>query len=460
MKKIYILYIFFVVLITSCSITRTERDVYTITLRDTTKLEEQKNAPGARDNGVIYPSSRVFDSQRTITQRDSVVERYYPDFIRLGVFESVGFFFSGESDHALGNGMFGIFPDLNFIRDNYIGDSNAVFKGGLYRFGIYEQRLRWFRDAKDWTYGTSVLEVIAPDARLEKTLASVFPLYIRKRYFLRDEIPYITFTPSFGLGYFPSQYINISGSIDVGSLGGLNLRAYLGLAAGTNMSSSLLIRWSNKKDKESQTSIFPYFGIGISFLDFHNRVVETEIEWKDHEHSSWDIGFVQAALLSTGADSSFLASPGEKSFLSGFLIKFLNADVAIPVLNNGFFAGTSLLNFMVLGKNQWGAGILPVRVGYWHTLIPDELSVEPFLEFNYFPSSFINIGAKLNLRINNTMNTSIHLGYANGTTDLVFDKKTFNDFTIKNEFSRYYLGIGISFIDNIFFPEQLRYFKR
>lgn len=459
MKKLHLLYFFFVVLITSCSVTRTERDVYTITIRDTTTLEEQKNAPGTRDNGVIYPSSRVFQSQRTITQKDSIVERYYPDFIRLGVFESVGFFFSGKSDHALGNGLFGIFPDLNYIRDNYKGDSNSLFKGGLYRFGIYEQRLRWFRDAKDWTYGTSALEVIVPDARLEKTLASFFPLYIRKRYFLREEIPYITFTPSFGIGYYPSQYVNISASIDIGSIGGLNLRAYLGLAAGTNMSSSPLIRWSNKKN-ESNTSIFPYFGLGISFLDFHNRVKETEIEWKDHEHSSWDIGLIQAALISTGTDSSFLTTSNEKSFLSGFLVKLLNADVAIPVLNNGFFAGTSLFNFMVLGKNQWGVGILPVRVGYWHTLIPDELSVEPFLEFNYFPSTFVNIGAKLNLRINNTINTSIHLGYVNGNTDIVFDKKAFNEFTMKNEFSRYYLGIGISFLDNIFFPEQLRYLKK
>ncbi len=73
---------------------------------------------------------------------------------------------------------------------------------------------------------------------------------------------------------------------------------------------------------------------------------------------------------------------------------------------------------------------MPVRVGYWHTLIPDELSVEPFFEFNYFPSSFVNIGAKLNLRINNTINTSIHLGYVNGNTDIVFDKKHLMIFTI------------------------------
>ena len=129
--KNYIYYIsFFVVLITSCSVTRTERDVYTITIRDTTTLEEQKNAPGTRDNGVIYPSSRVFQSQRTITQKDSIVERYYPDFIRLGVFESVGFFFSGKSDHALCNGLFGIFTDLNYIIDNYKG--------------IQTRYLRWF----------------------------------------------------------------------------------------------------------------------------------------------------------------------------------------------------------------------------------------------------------------------------------------------------------------------------
>lgn len=459
MKKEFLIFIFLSALISSCSISRTERDVYTITIRDTTTLEEQKNAPGKRDNGVVYPSSRVFESERTITQRDSLVERYYPDFIRAGVFESVSFFFSGKSERALGNGLFGIFPDLNSFKESYKGDPNATFKGGLYRFGVYERRLRWFRDAKNWTYGTSALELIAPDARIEKTLASFFPIYIRKRYYLREEIPYIAFTPAFGIGYYPSQYVNISGSIDVGSIGGLNLRAYLGLAAGANLSSTPMIRLSDQKD-ESQTSFFPYFGLGISFLDFHNKVQETDVEWKDYEHSSWDIGFIQAALLSTGADSSFLAPPGEKTILSGFLIKLLNADIALPVLNNGFFAGTSLFNFMVFGENQWGAGVLPIRLGYWHTLIADELSIEPFFEYNYYPSSFINLAAKLNLRINSSLNASIHLGYANGNTNKVFDKKAAKEFATQNEFSRYYFGIGFNFLDNIFFPEQLRYFKK
>ncbi|MBK9248753.1 MAG: hypothetical protein IPM69_11700 [Ignavibacteria bacterium] len=218
-------------------ITRIEQDAFTITTKDTTVTELSKNAPGQRSNGIIYPSSKTLDTREFTTQYDSIVERSYPKFIRIGLFESVGLVGTSKPDVGIGSGMFGIMgyfdPDFGVITK---GDTtrNVFFTGGIYRFGIVESRLRWFNDAKDWTIGTSIIEVITPEVSNDKSLFSLFPLYIRKRYFLREEIPYIAITPSFGFGYLGSLYGNIGASLDVGSLGGLNFRGYIGFAAGMN----------------------------------------------------------------------------------------------------------------------------------------------------------------------------------------------------------------------------------
>src|SRR5687767_11992737 len=42
------------------TVTRTETDYYTITVRDSTITEQVRNVPGSStDNGVVFPSSRV-----------------------------------------------------------------------------------------------------------------------------------------------------------------------------------------------------------------------------------------------------------------------------------------------------------------------------------------------------------------------------------------------------------------
>ncbi len=138
---------------TSCaSITREEKDEFTITDIDTTFQSFVKNSPNNVDRGVVFPSSREILVERSVTQRDSSFTRYYPDFIRLGLFESVGTI-GGDPKHAIGTGLFGIFPMGN-ITDAFRGEENKVFAGGIYRVGISEVRLRWFRDAKNWTFGT------------------------------------------------------------------------------------------------------------------------------------------------------------------------------------------------------------------------------------------------------------------------------------------------------------------
>ncbi|MFP4527912.1 MAG: hypothetical protein ACLFQX_05125 [Candidatus Kapaibacterium sp.] len=430
--------------------TRTDRDLYTITERDTTDLHFIQNAPGNKDNGVVFPSTRTFVSERNVVQRDSTVVRHYPDFIRMGVFESVGMFAAGDRDYNLSTGLFGIYPDEP--------SDNNIFVGGLWRFGIGEWRLRWFRDAPNWTIGTSIYEHIAPDRRYSRALASVFPLYIRHRIYFREDIPYICLTPAFGIGYYPSQYINLSVSLDVGSIGGLNMRAYAGYAIGQNTPGSPHLVESHINS--TVASKFPYMGIGISVLDFHNLVEETYREWKDHEHSAWNIGLVQAALLGGGGHNSVFSTQNESAAFNGFMVKLANASVAIPIesLDNKLYAGTSLLNIFALGKNSFGAGILPIRVGYWQTVLADELSAEPFIEYNYFPSKFINLGGRLNFRLNDMFNLSFMAGYASGNGNII-DNDILDFLEISDEFSGAYVGVGLNILDRIFFPEELRYNK-
>lgn len=410
--------------IIGCGHTRIETDTYTITVRDTTYERFVNNAPGNRDNGQIVPSSRTLNNTRDMLQTDSIVERHYPDFIRMGFFEGVGLIGS-SSENKLGAGLFGLYPDPKNLNDQYTGDEDALFSGGIYRFGLYEYRLRWFRDSKNWTLGVNGLEIIVPNAYTNYTFFSVATPYLRKRFYLYEDIPYVSVTLAGGLGWLPSRYINLSGSLDIGSLGGLNFRTYLGLVAGMNPESSPQIDGSNEP-KKSISQVFPYLGIGVSVLDFHNLVKETETEWKDHEHSSWNIGVIQMSALGSTAEKSVFDSGdtlAKENFIKGMSIKIANASIAIPFLNNQFYAGTSLLNILLLGKNEWAVGVLPIRVGYWQTLIADELSLEPFIEYNYLPSNFFNLGGRVNLALSEMLNISLVFGFATGTTDLGFSEE-------------------------------------
>jgi hypothetical protein len=438
--------------------TRTEIDHYTIAVKDTTTLYDQMNAPGNRDNGIIYPSSRTIKSERYTLLKDSTVEREYPNFIRLGLFESVGLIGSGSKGNSGDYGPFAIFPNIEHFNTKDQGTSNGLFQGAIWRFGISELRLRWFRDAKNWTIGTSALEIIKPDAKIENTLISYFPLNLRKRWYLSEKIPYVSLSAGLGIGWYPSQYVNVSGAIEVGSIGGLNIRGYLGFAAGMNSKSTSQVMWSNNSD-QSTSPVFPYAGLGISFLDFHNLVPETLKEWKDHEHSSWNIGIFQMTILGSTASETFISDTALKSSITGFHVRIANAEIAIPVLNNKFFVGTSLANMIALGKNEWGIGILPIRLGYFQTVLADELSTEPFFEFNYYPSQYIHIGNKINLRLTEVLNLGIVLGYASGKTDLKLGSDVSSEFSRVSNFSRPYLGITIGIVDRIFYPEDLRYNK-
>ncbi|MES2766728.1 MAG: hypothetical protein V4642_12710 [Bacteroidota bacterium] len=455
------------------SITRTEQDVYTITQRDTTVNQQVRNAPGDRDNGIIYPSSRTTEINHDVTQHDSIVTREYPNFIRLGLFESVGMMGTASGENSLRPGLFGLFYDVKDLLDiAYLFDTtgkakrieNTLFSGAIYRFGIGEWRLRWFRDSPNWTIGVTAFEMLIPTNKREDVLAST-TVSIRKRYYLRDEIPYVCITPAVSIGAYPSLFGNLSASVDVGSIGGLNLRGYVGYASGWNWAGSTFVQGTDKVNSGASSS-FPYAGIGVSVLDFLNRDIETEREWKDHEHSAWNIGLAQVTFLKSGADTSFFYNRSNKSDqnpgggpLSGFILRLAPTSVALPFWNNQFYVGTSLLNMLALGKNKFGIGILPIRAGYWQPIIDDEFSTEPFIEYNYFPSTFFHVGNRLNFRLSDQFNFNIAAGYASGSTisDGDLSRDILLNFGNLSAFSGGYVGFGISISDRIFFPQELRY---
>jgi hypothetical protein len=456
MKNLIILLFLSAIVLSGCKnlMTRTEEDVFTITVMDTTNLYEQKNAPGNHDNGVIFPSSRTITSKRVLVQKDSLVERRYPDFIRLGLFESVGII-GGQSDSALGTGLFGLFPDFSKLSRDYRGESH-LFSGGIYRVMTGEWRMRWFGDAKNWTLGTSLWEEIVPDAHFERHFGSLLPVYVRKRWYLSDKIPYLCLTGALGIGYFPSQYLNASVSLDFGSIGGFNMRAYGGFAAAYNGKGNFFVR-NSPNPNVSQMVILPYLGLGVSFLDFHNTVDETYVEWKDHEHSAWNVGFAQFSMLYTTADTALGSDGTSKSFIKGMMLRVLNTSLALPFANNRFYAGVSLANLLVMGQNSWGMAIMPLRVGYWALLLPHELSTEPFLEFGIYPTTYFHIGNRLNLKFSDMLNIGLVLGYVHGSTNNGFGKDMTDMFGTTGDMSQFYFGVSLGLFDRIFNEKDLRY---
>ncbi|MFN8358791.1 MAG: hypothetical protein U0264_02650 [Candidatus Kapaibacterium sp.] len=434
--------------------TRIEQDAYSMTIRDTTIVDTVTNNPGDSRNGIIYPSSRKKVIDNYTSQYDSIVERRYPNFIRLGVFESVGLVGTSDSKVGVGSGMFGIlgYLDPDFRFNNKDSNRNVFFTGGLYRFGIAEWRLRWFHDAKDWTFGFSGYEAIIPEIKNEQSLQSFLPFYVRKRYYLREQIPYISVTPSVGFGFFPSHYVNISTSLDVGSMGGFNIRAYVGLASGINRANTFL--------NDSNKAVFPtipYVGLGVSLLDFINRVPELYTEWKDHEHSSWNIGVLQLALLTSGAEGSIFDTNNSKSLVKGIMLRLAPVSLALPFLDTKLYASTSFMNIVSLGQNQFGAGILPVRLGYFYPLNDNELSVEPFIEYNYYPSNFVHLGGKFNLKMGELANFYVQAGWVNGSTSRLIDEILAKHLGVSPSLSGFYLGLGIGVLDKIFTSKELRY---
>lgn len=450
--------------LSSCGLTRTEKDAYTITDVDTTTRRRAVNAPGERDNGAIFPSPVVTTVNRQVRQKDSVYEREYPDFIRFAVFESASLLGSGPSDTPLAPGLFGLYglfnPNFGVVTPSR--PQEGVFTGAMYRLLTAEWRLRWFRDAANWSIGTSAIEIWAPQLDMSQTLFGIAPIHIKKRFYLREEIPYIALTPSFSVALLPSQYIHLGGALEVGSIGGLNLRAIAGYVAGQNGSMTRGIRndLSSVPQPEGAVTVsFPYVGLDLSVLDFHNLVRETRREWREHEHSGWEVGVAEiGGVMASGNRSIFSDAPSNTSGVSirGAIVRLAPASIALPFIDTRLALGTSVINITAVSKDNFGIGVLPFRLSFHQQLLPDELFLVPFVEYNYWPSSYLHLGTAVKLSVSQLFNMSLSAGYATGAASTELGSG-FGMFGNTGSFSGGYLALNIGILSRLFHSEELRY---
>ena len=459
-------FVFFVCVIASLlfcvgcgTYTRVEKDIYTITETDTTVAERVTNQPGDRDNGVIYPSSRTITTTRKMVQRDSVAERTYPNFIRLGLFEGIGTIGSSINGAPSTNtGIFGLFHDIDetFFNAEKDTSKSRLFSGEIYRIGVTEWRLRIFDEDPGWSWGLTAFEFIRPDDGENHTLTGAGVLTLRKRFYLKNTIPYAAITPFFSAALAPSTYTHFGVSADLGSIGGVNLRLY---AAGV---------WGVPQAFVFKNALFfPYLGIGISLFDFLNKEEELNVEWKYHEHSSWDLSIAEIVAVKANVEEAFLRpkEPGESTpIISGFVGRLVSATIALPVLDYRLTLGTSLVSFLGLGLTEFAIGILPLRASYiWHPFQTD-LVIEPFAEGAFAPSKFVHVGFRAQMTLAEEVSLLLQGGFVNGSTgsNAAFNTEGKRPPIIIDDprsFSAVYFGFGFSFFDRMFSRKDLRYGK-
>ncbi|MCS7177154.1 MAG: hypothetical protein NZ960_06010 [Candidatus Kapabacteria bacterium] len=435
---------------------RIERDVYTIIVRDTVRQTHLLNPPGEADRGILFPNARHTTIEHTATFRDSTVERHYPNFIRLGVFESVGLLGTAPSDEAYDSGLFGLFPEALEEQGEPSTDSR-VFTGAWRRFGILEYRFPWFYGARHWSVGSVSLEVFQLSRQERSWFIGVLPLYICKRWYFRELPPYVTAAVSLGTSLFPSQYLNLTGSLELGSLGGVNLRGYVGFLWGQTPARQGQNEGPiGQGQSEGSSTAQLYAGLGTSLLDFLNREEELQQEWSEHRHSAWSVGIGHGAFLRTSASQS-IWTEGSSPLISGLLLRVMPVQLALPLRPQGFYLGTSLTTILILGMNQGAIGILPLRAGYWFELVPAGLYGDLGAEALYYPSNAVNLSARLILRLSEIANIFLTAGFTNGS--VLRGREWWDILNDAGRFSGWYIGIGTGAGERLFRPSEVWYFR-
>ncbi len=437
-------------------LTRTETDFYTLTERDTTVHDRVQNVPGASSESTLVATTSRSQSRKSYTTTwDSTADRQYPNFLRAGGLEVAGLLGSSSLNGAA-TGIFGLYSLFTSDQVNDTGSfwhghgpqskESGITKGELVRFMPVEYRLRWFDDAPNWTLGWSLAEYLTPDEdRAHHALVSIGTnMYVRRRFFIRDQIPYMIFSPFLGASVYPSAYVNLGGELLLGSLAGLNARAYAGLASGFSWSDPMM------------GSTFPYFGLGVSVMDFTNRVEETEHEWKDYVNTGINFNIIEGSLIKSGSSDVTIFSDSTIAFGGGQL-KFASVEIPLPFANYHFWAGTSLLNWLSFGFHEQSMSVLPLRVGYRQYVFTESLMLEPFLELNYYPSTVFNIGARLKLDSRGGAGIGLTAGYASGSPG-AFSPTVFNSAAppVGSSFGTAYLGVTLFLGDWNFTPEFVR----
>lgn len=437
-------------------VTRTELDTYTITVRDTTYRMRVRNIPGD-ENGVVFPSSRLTSVHNGTISYDSTYERKYPDFMRYGLMEFGGMI-TGGAGPGVGAGLFGVYTllDSNRINNLVLAKQNSLFKGRLFRLLPLEYRLRWFDDAPDWTIGWSAYESLSQNDDESNTLTSVGTnLYVRKRFWFRDRVPYVFASPFFGISLYPSLYVNMGGELTLGSIGGFNIRGYLGLATGFTWQGAL------PPDQVAHGITTAYAGLGVSAMDFINKVSETEHEWVDYLHESVEVSALEIDLYDAFSNYPNLFSKNVKLPFTGAGITLATAHVPLGIFNGKFWIGTSLFKMFALGYDQALLSVLPLRFGYREYLIAEDLTLEPFIELNYYPSSFVNLGARLKLNTFRDLTVGINAGFASGSTGAFYPRIFTSDASvIPGELNSLYIGISLGLKDRYNTPAHVHQLEK
>lgn len=440
--------------ITACgSFTRVETDTHTITEVDSLINEQVTNQPNDRDNGIIYPSSRTVTVERNLLQHDSVTTREYPGFIRLAAWEGVGLIGSQLTGNSTQTGLFGMMVDIDdfLFGDEAPDQGGKLFAGYQYKVGIGEWKLNFLKDDPNWTYGLTAWERFAPDDDPNNRLTGIGVMSIRKRYYFRTQIPYIAVTPGFHMAFVPSTYAHLNVAAEIGSMSGVNFRVTAGYVYGQTSLIGGTSRGVN----------FPYLGIGVGLLDFLNQEDELDVEWKDHEHSGWEIGALDFAFIGSNADSSFFSrkdpTTGKQSPIKGFSAHLLNAKIALPFLDYRFYAGTSGIALVIAGVQEFALACIPLRVGYFFQPGSGDFTIEPFAEIAFAPSSYTQLGVRASLPFSNQLGLTILAAYMNGNTGSTAAYNLTGDPNMATNFSVFYAGIGMSVFDKIFGRSDLRY---
>jgi hypothetical protein len=256
--------------------------------------------------------------------------------------------------------------------------------------------------------------------------------------------------PFLGLSIVPSQYVNLGASIDVGSYGGFNIRGYAGYVFGS---------WLLPHDDPSDFSLaYPYFGLGVSALDFVNRTEELFIEWKDHKHSALEVSGLNVDLvrsLTAGVQQiGSRSDSGGTSAFSGLIVRAASATYPLPFGDRRLFVGTSLLNIIALSRDEVGFGFLPIRAGYRFNLLDDELNLEPFAELTYYPVTMYHLGARLSVPLYDWGRVNVVAGFVSGSpnSDIALGLENLG---VSSSWSTGYVGIGIGIGDVFHTPQEV-----
>ncbi len=420
--------------------TRTEVD----TFHKTYVEEQSRREPLGTDYGVLKPSRKQSVVDRVITEYDSICNRHYPAFSRLGLFEVAGLIASVSSpdDDKIGNGLLGVYNTFGPASTR----RDAIFNGYFFRFGIYEKRLSFI--GKDWTIGTSFMEGIFGDTREGQQLLGLFPIYVKKKFFLREDPPLASIQPFLGLSMLaPYRYLNVGVTAQLGSYGGANLFAHLGFAYGGPSSQQV-------SDVTTPRSI-PYFGLGLSMFDFTNTEKDMDTQWRFHESQVKRVALAHLTLLQSSVGANGIVFPGDNGEevvisrdFDGFIIQLGTVAFPAEFVMKNFTVGTTLLNIMYLGSMNGGIGILPLRATYQWWIFK-KLLIEPFVEFNYYPSNVGHIGARLNFGDFVGMNLGVQVGGMYGNSGEL-TRNVFPDFT--TDVKGVYAGLTFSLVDHYSSP--------